>query len=113
MKQILLAPALVLAASTPAFAEEDGGGFNLMEEGAKLFLRGMMQQMEPAIDELEGFMSEMEPAMRSFAQEMGPKMQSLFEKVEDWSKYEAPEVLPNGDIIIRRKPAAPGDEIDL
>lgn len=114
MKQILTVPALALTVATPAFAEEAEGGFSLMEEGAKLFFRGMMEQMEPAMDELEGLMAEMEPAMRSFAQEMGPKMRSLFEKVEDWSLYEAPEVLPNGDIIIRRKPdAAEGDEIEL
>ena len=26
---------------------------------------------------------------------------------QDWSAYEAPEMLPNGDIIIRRKPDHP------
>jgi len=31
----------------------------------------------------------------------------VLEEVEDWSQYEAPEVQPNGDIIIRRKPDAP------
>jgi hypothetical protein len=32
--------------------------------------------------------------------------------VEDWSVYEMPEILPNGDIIIRKKPKdnAPADK---
>ena len=35
---------------------------------------------------------------------MGPALGSILESVEDWSVYEAPEILPNGDIIIKRKP---------
>jgi len=45
--------------------------------------------------------------LRSFAQEMGPALGALLEQVEDWSIYEPPVILPNGDIIIRRKPEAP------
>ncbi|KNG94094.1 hypothetical protein [Pseudaestuariivita atlantica] len=108
MKQLLLAPALALAVALPVHAEvaQEKEGFSLMEEGARLFLRGLMDQMEPAVEEFEGMLSEMEPALRSFAREMGPKLQTLLDEVEDWSLYEAPEVLPNGDIIIRRKQKA-------
>lgn len=91
-----------------------------MEEGAKLFFRGLMSEMEPALRELEGLAEEIEPALRSFAQEMGPALQSLLDEVEDWSVYEPPVVLPNGDILLKRKPDAPaprplpeGGEIDL
>jgi hypothetical protein len=38
---------------------------------------------------------------------MGPKLRAVLDDVEDWSVYSPPEVLPNGDIIIRRKPDAP------
>lgn len=84
----------------------------LMERGAQLFFRGLMEEMEPALGELEQLMEEMEPALRSFAQEMGPGLRSLLDQVDDWTQYEMPEVLPNGDIIIRRKPNVEG-EIEL
>lgn len=113
MKQLLLIPLLTLPLATPVYAEEaEKEGFSLVEEGAKLFLRGLMQEMEPAMDEFEGMMSQLEPSLRSFAAEMGPKLQALLDEVEDWSLYEAPEVLPNGDIIIRKKVSEEG-EIEL
>ena len=31
-------------------------------------------------------------------------MGRVLDEVEDWTMYEAPEMLPNGDIIMRRKP---------
>jgi hypothetical protein len=62
-------------------------GFSLLEEGTKLLLRGLLSEMEPALRELEGALRELDA-------------------------YHPPEVLPNGDIIIRRKvPLAPEDEI--
>jgi hypothetical protein len=38
-------------------------------------------------------------------------MRDIMDEVKDWSVYEAPEMLPNGDIIIRRKPDAPPPEV--
>ncbi len=102
-----------------ALAEEERG-LSLMERGAMLFMEGIMKEMEPAIEEFEGFAQEMGPALKMFAEEMGPKLAEILEQVEDWSVYEAPEVLPNGDIIIRRKPdhpvekpIKPGEQIEL
>lgn len=72
-------------------------GFGLLEEGTRLLLRGLLSEMEPALRDLEG-------ALRSI------------------DAYHPPEVLPNGDIIIRRKvprdvdPGAEvgeGGEVDL
>jgi len=37
---------------------------------------------------------------------MGPAFIALTEKMGDMSHYELPEMLPNGDIILRRKPEA-------
>lgn len=120
MKQIMTATALALTLASAAPAEEDSGT-SLMEEGAKLFFKGLMSEMEPALRELEGLAEEMEPALKNFAQEMGPALRGLMDKVEDWSNYHPPEILPNGDIIMRRKvpldpdsaPVTEPEEIDL
>ena len=104
MKQIALAAAMVLAASLPASAQDEGErGLSLMERGAQMFLEGILKEMEPALDELEGLAQEMEPRLREFADAMGPALADLFDKVDDWSAYHAPEMLPNGDILLRRK----------
>lgn len=122
MKQILTATALCLTLAMPLAAqEEQDKGTSLMEEGAKLFFKGLMSEMEPALRELEGLADEMEPALRSFADEMGPALRGLMDKVEDWSAYHPPEILPNGDIIMRRKepmtpeepPVTEPEEIEL
>lgn len=105
MKQIVAVPLLVLLFVRPAFAQDDPP--SLMERGAQLFFEGLMQEMAPALDDMAGLLEEAGPALQSFMAEMGPKLKSVLEEVEDWSVYEAPEVLPNGDIIIRRKPDAP------
>ena len=112
MKQILLTAALVLplTALPPQAQEADGDvqeGFSLMEEGAKLFLRGLLDEVEPALEEMENFAGEVEPALRDFAEEMGPALAELMSVIDEIGNYEAPEVLPNGDIIIRRREDAP------
>ena len=66
---------------------------------AQQFLEGLLQEMEPAWRELQGFMDA-----------MGPAMIELMDEVQDWSAYEPPEILDNGDIIIRRKPQVPDTE---
>ncbi|KAG1715540.1 hypothetical protein GQR58_000513 [Nymphon striatum] len=104
MRQFGFAPVLLSAMvfTTPVSAEEEG--LSLMEEGARLFFRGIMQEMEPALEDLQGLAEDMQPAMRNFVDNMGPALRDLLAEVEDWSAYEPPEVLPNGDIILRRKP---------
>ena len=104
MKHVVLM-VLTLAPFT-AQAEEERG-LSLMERGAQLFMEGILKEMEPAIDEFEGFADQMGPALKNFATEMGPKLGELLDQVDDWSAYTAPEMLPNGDIIIRRKPDHP------
>ena len=78
---------------------------DLMEEGAKLLLRGLLSEVEPAMRDMEKAITEMEPALRQ-----------LMEMVGDIRNYHPPEMLPNGDIIIRRKTpleAAPQGETEL
>ena len=104
----------------PLFAQdaEEEQGKSLMEEGARLFLEGIQREMGPALDDLRGMTEEMEPALREFVEEVGPALSELMGKIGDLSAYHAPEVLPNGDIIIRRKAPqeiepAPEGEIEL
>lgn len=99
---ILFALALAaMPASTPA--QEDDGR-SLMERGAEMFLEGLRRELEPALEDLRDMAGEYGPSMRSFFEEMGPAFMALLDEVKDWSRYEPPEILPNGDIIIRRKP---------
>ncbi|KHA53019.1 hypothetical protein [Sulfitobacter geojensis] len=95
MKQ-LIPFALAATMFTPAAHAEEAPGLSLMERGAQMFLEGILKEMEPAVEDLQ-----------DLADDMGPKLSELLDEVEDWSVYMPPEVLPNGDIIIRRKPDHP------
>jgi hypothetical protein len=79
-----------LAMPLPALAESDmERGSDLVQEGMKLLMQGLMDEIGPALGDLK-------------------------DQIVDWSMYEAPIILPNGDILIKRKPAVPKDgEIDL
>jgi len=111
-RSILILP-LVAALSMPGFAQEADEGPSLMEEGARMFLEGILREMEPSLRDLEGMAEDIEPALRDFALQMGPAFADLLGKIDDLSNYHAPEILPNGDIIIRRKvPLVPEDEVE-
>lgn len=104
MNARILIIAAVLSLATPLAAQEepapgDEDGMSLMERGARLLMEGMMRELQPALEGLE----ELGPMFRDFAREMGPALAKIIEEVEDWSVYHPPEMLPNGDIIIRRK----------
>lgn len=106
MKQLFVC---IMAASfaVPALAEERNK--SLMEQGAELFFEGLRQEMEPTLDGMLKMAEQFGPSILTFFEEMGPALADLADKVEDWSAYQAPEILPNGDIIIRKKtePAPP------
>lgn len=97
---------------TPLVAEDApetdmNQGLNLMEEGARMLMRGLMEEMEPTLDALRENLEEIGPAFAEFVQSVGPAFGELLEQVDDLRNYEAPEFLPNGDIIMRRSPDAP------
>ena len=112
---------MVLAAllAAPVAAQDaDDNGSSLMERGAQMFLEGLLREIEPTLDDLQGMAEGIEPALRDFVQEMGPAFGELLGKIDDLSNYHPPEMLPNGDIIIRRKTpleAEPedGEEIEI
>jgi hypothetical protein len=93
---LIAAPALAQDLTPPPQVDDDG--FSLMEEGAKLVLRGLMSEMEPAIGEMEKALTEMGPAL----DQLGPKLHQLIGMIDDFKNYDAPVMLPNGDILIRR-----------
>lgn len=103
MKRLFAICALSVVMTIPAHAEEDVGK-SLMEQGAELFFEGLRQEMGPALEDLQGLANQLGPAMQSFFEEMGPALAEIGAEIKDWSAYEAPEILPNGDIIIRKKP---------
>ena len=74
-----LTTALCLIAA-PALAQDASpdSGADLMGEALRLFMQGLIQEIEPALDGMEGLLDNLDA-------------------------YHPPEVLPNGDIIIRRK----------
>lgn len=76
----------------PVTAQEEGGS-SIMDQALRQLLEGLLLEMEPTLDD-----------MRDFIEQMGPAMADVLNEVKDWSAYEPPEILENGDIIIRRKP---------
>lgn len=93
----MLSAALAGPNAVPA---QEGGG--LLDEGMREFLDGMTRDLEPL---LRDFAESVEPRLRGLVTDMGPLLETLAELMSDLDQYEAPERLPNGDIIIRRKPA--------
>jgi len=88
----------LLIAATPALAEEPplpDEGWGLMREGAGLLFDGLMAEIGPRLDDMGAALADLEPALRDLAAMAG-----------DFRNYHAPEMLENGDILIRRKTPA-------
>lgn len=96
--------ALIAVLTVPQAQAEESQGRTLMEQGLELFFEGLRDEMEPALNDLRALADDFGPQMGAFLRQMGPALAGILEEVEDWSRYEVPEMLPNGDIIIRRKP---------
>lgn len=95
---MLGAVAAPFAAVGPTHADDNDGsagmgeGLGLIEEGARLLLRGFVDEMAPLLRDLEGM-------------------------IDDLALYHPPEILPNGDILLRRRvprdpEVAPDDGIE-
>lgn len=110
MKQIASLALVATLAAAPVTAQDTGDtDKSLMEQGAELFFKGLREEMEPTLDSLRGLAEEYGPSMRSFFEEMGPALADMASQVQDWSAYHAPEMLDNGDIIIRKKVTPEGE----
>ncbi|MFN7597435.1 MAG: AAA+ family ATPase [Cereibacter sp.] len=91
----------VRAQEAPAPAPPPSGGS--VQEGVDLLQRGMRSI-------LDGLVTEMQPAIDGMGRAltgMRPLADQLFALIDNIGNYEAPVMLENGDILIRRKPAAP------
>ena len=98
MRKVILLAAL-LGLGAPAAAQDEGmrDGLDLLGEGTRMILEGLMDEMRPMLEEARPF----------FEEEVLPLLDRLGEVMDDLSYYELPERLPNGDILIRRAPDAP------
>lgn len=119
-----LRPALVLllalATADPVAAQEAGAapddgsareGMGLIEKGARMVLDSFLADVGPKLEDMQDGLAE------AMAQ-AEPVLRELLAKVDDIRNYHAPEILPNGDILIRRKTpeelaVPPSDEIEL
>jgi hypothetical protein len=112
-----LCAAPVLAQDTAPTPVPEDDGFSLVEEGARMVLRGLMNEMQPALNEMGKALDEVGPALEGFSEEIRPKIAELIAMIDDFSNYDAPVMLPNGDILIRRnaplvpKPALPDEPV--
>lgn len=115
MRQIQRSALVLAFLAAPSLAQDlpDEEAPSLMERGAQLFLKGLAEEMGPALDDLRGLADGAQPALRQFVDEMGPALADLLGRAGDLSAYHPPEMLPNGDIIIRRKTPdeAPADPL--
>ncbi len=110
MTRFAALPLLAVLAAAPLAAQETPAeeGWSLMQQGATLLFDGLRSEMEPALQDMAAAFAGAEPMLRDLIGMMG-----------DVTRYQAPEILPNGDIIIRRKPAEemavqpPAPEVEL
>ena len=91
---LALSPLPALAQETPAPEAEEGP--SLMERGLALLFEGFQQELEPALEGMGEALTELQPAL-----------DSMMGLIDDMTNYSMPEMLENGDIIMRRKPEAP------
>ncbi len=75
-------------------------GLSLVERGMRQLFNGLIEELEPALEDMAGDMAK---AMK----ELEPIARQLADLIGDAKNYDAPERLENGDIIIRRKADAP------
>ncbi len=99
MKPIALATALFIA--LPATAQDTS------PEANDPLLPFLEQFTDRGQDLLRDLMQDLGPEMDRLMAEVMPRLQDLTDTLGGLTAYELPEVLPNGDIIIRRRPDAP------
>ncbi|MEP3330552.1 hypothetical protein [Sedimentitalea sp.] len=104
MKHIVPLALVGILSATPITAQsEEEEGKDLMERGMELLFEGLREEMSPALKQMRELADDYGPALFSFLEEMGPAFGEMLDDVKDWASYHPPEVLPNGDIIIRKK----------
>lgn len=93
---VVAALALTLTTAEPGAAqtEGDGGPLDLLEDWIE-------RLTDPeTVDELE---TDAEAALAEFLAVIGPLIEQAGAYIDGLPAYHAPEILPNGDILIRRR----------
>ncbi len=103
MKQIAAILVATVVFVSPIAAQQSDEDTSLMERGMELFFEGLREEMSPALESMRQMTEEYGPAFFSFLEEMGPAFGEMLDQVKDWAAYHPPEILPNGDIIMRKK----------
>lgn len=81
-------------------------------------LRAQTAESEPGAEADKPLSEEIEDVIRGLVETVEPALKQLrdtfevFERIDSLEHYEEPEILPNGDIIMRRKEDAPPYEPD-
>lgn len=89
MKRLQAASLALVLATTPISAtSQDIDPDQPLSEQLGEILRGLRETIEPALQEMIDHFS-------------------VLEEIDSFENYTKPEVLPNGDILIRRRPDAP------
>ena len=110
MKRLILAAALVAAPLAGHAQDSPDEGSNAIEEGAQLFLRGLLEEVQPPLQELAGIGARNLLTLQAMVDQMGPAFAEVFEQIDSITYYQPPEILRNGDIIFRRNADAPAWE---
>lgn len=101
----------LLLLPTAALAQDEPGP---IREGAGMLLRGLVEEAQPAIDGIAEFGADIGadvlPTFRVLAREMGPAFVDVFGRIDAIENYEGPVLMPNGDVLIRRRADAPAWE---
>lgn len=88
MRRALVILTITSLLAVPAQADDKTTMEERLGDAFRQLLEDMRPSLEDALDETLDFFRE-------------------FEAIDDLGHYHLPEVLPNGDIIIRRRPEAP------
>ena len=107
----LMPLALPAQDAQPPDSEMDQG-MSLLQQGAELFLRGLMTEVQPQMQEMQKGLDDLGQKMGSALDQAQPWISALSSMVDDFGYYDPPERLPNGDILIRRKPDAPPVQLE-
>ena len=100
-----LAAMIAMAPVTPVLAQEAEGP-TVLERGLRLFMEGLLEEMEPAMRDMEDLAEDAAPLLDRMRRDLAESLEGF----EGIGGYEAPEMLPNGDILIRRKRGEAGPD---
>lgn len=109
---IALMPLALPAQDAPPPDSEMDQGMSLLQQGAELFLRGLMTEVQPQMQDMQKGLDDLGAKMGSALDQAQPWISALSSMVGDFGYYDPPERLPNGDIIIRRKSDAPPVQLE-